>query len=110
MKIEEHDEIGDTSGNVSDEDETQALAAFKGKKPLTRQECMELASELIRIMHARATSKRFKAQAKDAPRLAYARVCVPLLEGYARLLKEVEITELSERITELEKVRQRERE
>jgi hypothetical protein len=110
MKNEENNGNPDPSGNLSDDDELQALAELKGKKPLTRQECMELASELIRIMHARATSKRFKAQSKDAPRLAYARVVVPLLDGYSKLLKEHDLDEMEKRLGELERVRLRDRE
>lgn len=108
MENDQKTGIPDSSGNLSDEEDTRLLAELKGKKPLTRQECMELASELIRIMHARATSKRFKVQSMDTRRLAYARVCVPLLEGYSRLLKEHDLDEMEKRIADLEKVRLRE--
>lgn len=108
MENSKNEGIPDISGNISDEEELRLLSELKGKKPLTRPECMELASELIRIMHARATSKRFKVQSMDTRRLAYARVCVPLLEGYSKLLKENDIDEMEKRITELEKVRLRE--
>jgi len=108
MKIEDNNEIQDTSGNVSDEEESLVLNEMKNKKPLTREEVMALASQLIRITHTRAVRTRFKPSSKDNTRLSFARACSGLIETYSKLLKEAEIQELSERITELEKVRLRE--
>jgi len=75
------------------------------KKPLTRDELMRMSSQLIRILHRRTTAHRFKPSQHDSPRLQYARATIAAITAYGGLLKDVEITELEERLTALEKWR-----
>ena len=75
------------------------------KKPLTRDELMRMSSHLVRILHKRTTAHRFKPSAHDNPRLQYARATIGAITAYGSLLKDVEITELEERLAVLERLR-----
>lgn len=72
---------------------------------LSRDELMDIADDLIRFLHARTMSERFREQKGDKLRLAYARVELSAIQGYAGLLKDEEIEELTRRVEILEEVK-----
>jgi hypothetical protein len=74
---------------------------------ISREELLVKASELVRILHHRTTTRRFKAGQHDRPRLAYARVAVAAVTAYAGILKDAELVELEKRIERLEQIEER---
>ena len=63
-----------------------------------------MSSQTIRQLHKRVSGGvRFKEQNGDSARLSMIRALSTLLQTYASILKDHEITELEQRITELEK-------
>jgi hypothetical protein len=70
---------------------------------INRDELQVLASEILRILHCRTTTRRFKAGKYDRSRLSYARVAVAAITAYGTLLKDSEIVDLEKRIERLEK-------
>ena len=75
---------------------------------ISREELLVKASELVRILHRRTTTRRFKTGQHDRPRLAYARVAVAAVTAYAALLRDAELEELEKRIERLEQAKERE--
>jgi hypothetical protein len=67
---------------------------------------MELANDLVRFLHSRSMSARFREQKGDKLRLAYARATLSAIQAYAALLKDEEIEKLQKRIDALERVKQ----
>jgi len=78
-----------------------------GSEKISREELLVKASELVRILHHRTTTRRFKASQHDRPRLAYARVAVSAVTAYAAILKDAELLELEKRIERLEQLEER---
>ena len=74
---------------------------------ISREELLVKASEIVRILHRRTTTRRFKAGQHDRPRLAYARVAVAAVTAYAGILKDAELDELKKRIEALEQAKER---
>lgn len=76
---------------------------------LSRDELMDIADDLIRFLHTRTMSERFREQKGDKLRLAYARVELSAIQGYAGLLKDEQMEDLQKRIEDLENLKQGER-
>ncbi len=72
---------------------------------ISRGELMAKASELVNILHKRATATRFKESQHDRARLAYARAAVAAVQAYAAILKDGEMLDLEQRIAALEQLR-----
>jgi hypothetical protein len=95
----------ETSENI----EGNGTGSGKNAEPLTRDQVLRLSSQTIRQLHHRVSGgQRFKVQAGDPARLAMIRALSQLLQTYASILRDHEITDLEERIAELEKIRERE--
>lgn len=71
-------------------------------KRINRDRLMEMASEVIGLLHRRTTSRRFKASQHDRERLQYARACTAAITGYTALLRDADLEDLAARIDELE--------
>ncbi len=94
MKTKENSEINNDPGTRSGEKDA----------PLTRDEVLRLSSTTIRQLHRRVSGAvRFKEQSSDSAKLAFVRALTQILQVYASVLKDREITELEKRITELER-------
>lgn len=89
---------------MADEGSMGKMSSQPDKK-ISRAELMEMSSRLIRLLHQRTTSKRFKPSGHDSPRLAYARATVAAVQAYTTLLRDDEIESLKRRIDALEKIR-----
>lgn len=64
---------------------------------------MRLSSQTLRQLYTRVNGARFKEQTGDSAKLAYVRALAQVLQLYAALLRDREITELEERIANLER-------
>jgi hypothetical protein len=95
-----HDTIDEHDSGYSQS--VQAIPAGR----LDRDELMELADGMVKFLHARTMSERFREQKGDKLRLAYARATLSAIQAYAALLKDEEIAELQKRIDALERVKQ----
>ncbi len=84
------------------DDEPEGKTSSGSDKKISRAELMEMSSRLIRLLHQRTTTKRFKPSGHDSPRLAYARATVAAVQAYTTLLRDSEIENLEKRIAELE--------
>ena len=94
------------TGN-SEKETGNGTGSRKSAEPLTRDQVLRLSSQTIRQLHKRVSGgQRFKVQSGDGARLAMIRALSQLLQTYASILKDHEITELEQRITELEKMRE----
>jgi hypothetical protein len=97
---------GSLDGSPDDHDSayspgTQVLPSGR----LDREELMELANDLVRFLHSRSISTRFREQKGDKLRLAYARATLSAIQAYAALLKDEELENLQKRIEALEQIR-----
>jgi len=88
--------------------EPRPKATRAQEKKISRDELERMTSQLIRTLHKRSTSIRFKPSGHDSPRLKYARACIGAIMAYGGLLKDSELEALEKRIAELEKTRLRE--
>lgn len=88
--------------------ESQHNTTTASGKKISRDELERMTSQLIRTLHKRSTSTRFKPSGHDSPRLKYARACITAIAAYGGLLKDSELEALEKRIAELEKTRLRE--
>jgi hypothetical protein len=94
----------DQSGTVPQTDELGTDATGIHGKKITRTELERMSSELVRILHKRATARRFKPSPDtDSPRLQYARATIAALQVYGGILKDGEIEDLEKRISEIER-------
>lgn len=72
---------------------------------LDRDAALRLASDLVIRLHRRTCSERFREQAGDRTRVAYARALVSALQSYGVLLRDDEIEQLKQRIEALERIK-----
>ena len=98
---------GGAGNDMTEEElsEDTPLLATPEKKPISRSELMLMSSHLIRILHRKTTSHRFKPAQHDSTRLQYARATIAAITAYGSLLHD-DLTELEERIETLEGRRQ----
>lgn len=73
------------------------------KTPMSREELMIKASEVVAILHRRTTATLFRARQDDQARLSYARATVQAIAAYGGLLRDAEIADLAARLDRLEK-------
>ena len=74
-----------------------------GTEALSRDQVLRMSSEVIRKLHTRVSTQRFKEQASDGAKLSHIRALVAVLQVYGSILKDTEIGELDKRISELER-------
>jgi hypothetical protein len=74
---------------------------------IDREELMMVANDLVRFLHSRTMSERFREQAGDKTRLAYARVELSAIQAYSTLLRDEELEDLNRRLEALEMVKGR---
>lgn len=79
-----------------------------GPEKISREELEIIASQVLRILHHRTTTRRFKAGKYDRHRLAYARATTAMVATYGALLKDAELEDLEKRIERLEQTKERE--
>jgi hypothetical protein len=88
--------------------ETPDDSSNESQEKISRELLMQMTSRLIRILHKRTTSRRFKPSGHDSPRLQYARTTVAAIQAYTALLRDDEIETLKRRIESLERLRGKE--
>jgi hypothetical protein len=93
----------ETSENI----EGNGTGSGKNAEPLTRDQVLRLSSQTIRQLHRRVSGGiRFKEQSGDSARLAMIRALSQLLQTYASVLRDHELSDLEKRIAELEKMKE----
>jgi len=94
MKNTEKSEKDSTKGSTSEE---------KGADALSRDQVLRMSSEVIRKLHTRVSTQRFKEQSSDGAKLSHVRALVQVLQVYGSIMKDHELTDLEKRISELER-------
>jgi hypothetical protein len=94
--------------NTENNETSMETGDLPGKIPdrLTRDDVLRLSSHLIRALHKRVSSARFKEQSSDGAKLSHIRALITILQVYGALLRDVELTQLDQRIGELEKIKE----
>ena len=94
----------ETAGNTETGSTLKGTSEEKHAPSLTREQVLRLlSSSTIRQLHKRVSGTRFKEQSGDSARLSHIRALSQLLQTYAGILKDTEISTLDQRITELER-------
>lgn len=75
------------------------------EKALERQDLMRKAAEVLALLHARTTTRVFRARKDDSQHLAYARATMQAVQISAGLLRDADLDELSARLAVLEQRR-----
>jgi hypothetical protein len=90
---------------ISDTEETEALKWPVPEKRigrLDREELLQMASDLIEYLHARACGPRFRPYPTDKDRAAFQRVMVAAMSAYGSILRDEEIENIKRRLEALE--------
>lgn len=74
------------------------------KKVLSRDQLLEIASEVVEYLYSRTTAKVFRERQDDRIRLQFARVTVQAIAAVSTILKDAELDELKARLERLEEV------